>query len=170
MPEITHQRAGPTKAPPGRDGAKLVMCAITKGLPISSERQQAHHSNAALQGWFHRGRAGLYGGGRVGLPSRLGHAGAGAHSATGDQQARPFNGGAGRLVSQRADHRKSPARARRGEVTRCIVGGLYGVQFDGRLTLNICCAAAGQAQVHHSARLPQRVSMLLHPFATHLRA
>ena len=60
-----------------------------------------------------------------GLAGRLGHAVAVAHSAK--VTSKPAQSTGRRAVGFTApDHRKSPARARRGEVTTCIVGGLAG--------------------------------------------
>ena len=71
--------------------------------------------------------------GEGGLAGRLGHAGAGAHSAT--VTSKPAHSTGRRAVGFTApDHRKSPARARRGEVTSASWVGLRLVQFDGRLT------------------------------------
>src|SRR3954466_8873764 len=44
------------------------------------------------------------------------------------------------------------------------------LQFDGCLIHStLATPSAGPTEVHHSALLPQRASMLLHPLATHLR-
>ena len=113
--------AGRPNKSPARGTGLSWSCVPYKGLPISSGGQQAHHSNAALQGWFHRARGSTEGGGWACRP--IGPCRRGCSFRDGDQQARPFNGAPGGWFHS-ARPQKKPRQSAAGRSDECIVGGL----------------------------------------------